>query len=266
MRSKIRIARALSVLLFVFGVLFGVALSAGVIWGDLEASMFDASIGGEAPLKTLKCPVMMTTRELGMVSADFTNSLERPVEFRVRTHISEGYITLMREINTKLPLEPGETQSLKWAVSPDDAAFGGRLILLRVRLFPKYPLPSRHASCGILVMDLPYLTGNQFFTLALAASLLSMAGGAGLWFIANRPLKKSGRDVLRAMGALAGCVLAVTVASLLGHWFLSVFIFVITLLLIGAIVGYFLQAFSATHVLFRRAHPLSPLRSSGKRG
>lgn len=237
---KNKIIRTLGVLLFSAGVLFGMALFGIVVWPDLEASLFDTSNRGNARFTTLRCPVMMTAKEIGTVSARFENSLERPVEFFIRTHISHGHITLKREIISKLPLASGETQTLKWTVTPEDAAFG-RLILVRVRLGPKYPLPSRDASCGILVVDLPYLNGNQVFAFALAASLLGMVAGAGLWAVANRPLSRLGRDVTHAMGALAGSVLIGTVVGLLGQWLLGVIIFVITVLLIGAIAGYFVS-------------------------
>jgi hypothetical protein len=240
MNSKNKLIHTLGVLIFSVGALLGIALFGVVVWADFEASMFDVSMRGTAPLKTLTCPVMMTATEAGTVRATFTNSLERPVEFTIRTHISDGYVTLMREINSKLSLAPGETKPLEWPVTPEDAAYG-RLILVRVRLAAKYPLPSRHGSCGILVVDVPCFTGNLIFAFAFAASLLSMVAGAGLWVGANRPLKGLGLDVTRAMGALAGCVVAGTVVGLLGWWVVGVIILVITVLLIGAIIGYFVS-------------------------
>jgi hypothetical protein len=240
MNSKNKITRTLGVLIFSVGVLLGMALSGIVVWGDFEASLFNVSMAGSAPLKTLRCPVMITATEVGTVTAAFTNPFDRSVEFTIRTHISQGYVTLMREINSKLSLAPGETQALEWTVTSDDAAYG-RLVLVRVRLAAKYPHPSRHGSCGILVVNLPYFTGNQIFALALAASLLSMVAGAGLWVVANRPLRGLGLDVTRAMGALAGCVLVGTIVGLLGWWVLGVLILVITVLLAGAIIGYFVS-------------------------
>ena len=240
MNSKNKTVRILGVLIFSVGVLLGMALFGIIVWGDFEASMFDPSIKQDASLTTLRCPVMMTRTETGTVTATFTNPLERPIELYTRAHITEGYVTLMREIITTLPLDPGETKPLQWRVTSDDAAFG-RLILVKVTVNRKYPLPSRQGTCGILVVGLPYFTGNQVFAFTFAVSLLSMAGGAGLWVIANRPLKELGRDVTVAMGTLAGSVLVGTIIGLRGSWMFGGLIFVFTVLLIGAIIGYFVN-------------------------
>jgi hypothetical protein len=183
---------------------------------------------------------MMTKAETGTVTATFTNPLERPIELYTRAHITEGYVTLMREVIATLSLNPGDTKPLRWTVTSDDAAFG-RLILVKVTVNRKYPLPSRQGTCGILVVGLPYFTGTQVFALTFAASLLSMAGGAGLWIAANRPLKELGRDVIVAMGVLAGSVLVGMIISLRGSWLFGGLVFVFTVLLIGAIVGYFVN-------------------------
>jgi len=236
-----RVKRVLGLLLFLVGVLLGLALFAGIIWGDLEASLFDVTLSGRERLSTLRCPAIMTTRQTGTVTAAITNALERETEFTIRTHISDGYVTLMREINSKLALQSGETGTLEWEVIPENAVYGGRLILVRVYIYAKYPLPARHGTCGILVIHSSRFTGAQILAFALSLSLLSMLIGAGLWFVANRPLHGSGAEVLYAMVALAGCVLAGIIAGLLGWWVPGVLLFTITILLIGAIIGYFVN-------------------------
>lgn len=237
MDTRKRIIRTLSVLIFSIGVLLSMVIFGIMVWGDIEAEMFDTGMRGKARLWGLRCPVMMSTNEIGTISATLKNSLERSTEYSIRTHISDGYLTLMREINWKLPLDPGEVQKLEWTVTPEDAAFE-RLILVRVRIGPKYPIPARGGSCGILVLDLPYLSGNQLFAIIITASLLCMAVGLILWVAANRPLRGLGLDITGAMGVLTGSLLIGMVVGYLGLWMFGVIIFVITLLFIGAIIGY----------------------------
>ncbi len=241
MNLKTKIVRTLGVIIFSVGALFGIALFGGAVWGDLEAVLFNTSMSGEATLKTLRCPVMITPKEPGTVSAAVKNSLDRSTEFMIRTHISHGYVTLMREMTAKLPLDPGESERLEWTVTPEDAAYGNTLILVRVYLFGRYPLPSRRGSCGILVINTPHFTGSQVFAFILVASLLGMAIGMGLWVVGNRPLSGLGLNVAHAMIGLAGTVLVGMIVGFIGWWIIGVIIFVITVILIGAIFGYFVK-------------------------
>jgi hypothetical protein len=236
-----KVKRILGVALFSIGVLVGLALCGSMIWGDLEASLFDVTMSGRERLKSLRCPAIITTRESGTVSTTIKNTLEKETEFTARTHISDGYVTLMKEINSKLSLQAGEKGTLEWEVLPEDAVYGGRLILARVYVFPKYPTPARHGTCGILVINSSQFTGIQILVFTLFLSLLGMLLGAGLWVVSNRPLYKPAVEVLYAMVALAGCVLAGIIAGLLGWWVPGVFLLTITILLIGAIIGYFVN-------------------------
>jgi len=240
MSTRSKLVGALGVLLFSAGLLLGLALFGSAAWADLEASLFDTSLSGDARLKTLRCPVIITASEAGTAAATLSNPFERPTEFTIRAHVTQGFVTLMRELNFELPLDPGDKGTLEWEVTPDDAAYG-RLIMVRVRVYPKYPIPSRHASCGIIVLDVPHLTGNQILAFVLAATLLSMAAGMGLWVAGDRVPSKLGLEVTRAMGALAACVLVGTIVALAGWWVFGVIVFAITVLLIGTIIGFFIN-------------------------
>jgi hypothetical protein len=232
-----KIKRSLGVILFAVGVVLGMALSAIAIAGDLEANLFDSGLAHmrDASL-TLRCPVMITATESGTVRAAFRNPLDTSADFRVRTHISQ-FFPMWREIDSQLTVGPGETESLEWTVTSDDMV-QGRMILVKVLRYRKYPLPARLGSCGIMVVDLPFLTGNLITALMSAASLLCMAGGAGLWILGSQPLTEWRQDAVRAMGVLAGVVLAGTMTSLYGAWLLGLLFLTATLLLIGAVAGH----------------------------
>jgi hypothetical protein len=239
MNARTKGLSVLAVLIFLVGVLLGLALFASAAWGDLEASLFHASLRGESTLRGLRCPVFLTTAESGAIRVTLTDSLERPLEFATRTYISQGFVSLVREERDRLPLEPGESGQLEWPVEPDDAAYG-RVILAQVYVHGRYPLPARSASCGIVVLDVSFLTGRQVLALSLAASLLCMGLGAALWMTVHRPLTGLRLDIARVMGALAVTVVVGTVVSLLGMWVAGVLAVVVTVLLIGAVIGYLL--------------------------
>ena len=232
--------RPLGVVLFSLGLLLGMGLFGAVIWADFEAMLFNPALSQEAPLRSLRCPVMITTSETGTVTASLSNPLDRSTERYVRAHITDGYVTLMREVNQRVPLAPGEKQRLEWAVTADDAAFN-RFILVKVIVRGRYPLPGRQGTCGILMVDVPLLNGRQIFSLTFAASVLSMAAGYGLWFGASRPLDQRRQQVARAMVALAGGVVLGTIVGWLGWWLPGFILFLITVLGVGVIIGYLLN-------------------------
>ncbi len=238
MKSRNKAISIPGLFIFSIGVLLGLALFASAVWGDLEAFLFDSSMGADARLTSLRCPVILGKTETGVVRATVSNPLDRPSDRRIRTHISEGYITLMREIKTQLSIDPGDRQQAEWGVTADDAVYG-RLILVRVYLFARYPLPSRSGSCGILVLDLFNLPGNLIFALAMAASLLSMGIGLGLWTAGNQPLGGRIRNATSAMVVLAVIVLAGMLAMLLAWWQVGLILLVIAILLSGAVLAYF---------------------------
>lgn len=236
-----KLKRTLGAILFTLGFLIGLVIFVAAVWADFEAAMFDTAIKGDRALRPVSCPVLITRGETGTVSAGFHNPLDRPVNYFVRTRISRGFVTYMWEHKELLPVAPGETGRLEWTVTPEDAAYG-RVVLVKVLLMGNYPLPSRQATCGILTLDVPYLSGKQVLALGVAASLVGMALGGGLWFSASRPLNEgSPRELARAMGALGGSVVVGIVVAFLGPWLVGVGIVVVTALLLVEVLRHLVQ-------------------------
>lgn len=234
------LARPLGILLFSAGLLLGMALFGVVVWADFEAVLFNPGLRRDASLRSLRCPVMITESETGIVTASLTNPLDRPIDRYVRAHITDGYVTLMREVDQSVSIAPGGRERLAWEVTADDAAFE-RFILVRVVVRGRYPLPSRQGTCGIFVVDVPYLTGDQVFGLVFTAGLISMGLGFGLWYRASEPLRERGLQATRAMGMLASSVALGTIVGWLGWWLPGAIVFLITVLGVGVIIGYLLN-------------------------
>ena len=233
--------RTADVLLYVACILLGIALAAVSTWGDLEASLFDAAERPEQADVSLRCPVFITRAEVGEVSAAFTNTGSRPVERTTWAHISQGFVTLMREERAKLPLEPGETKRVSWLVTAEDAAYG-YLILVRVSALRQAPMPSQSEACGILVLDIPGVSGTFISVLWLLLSLGGIGFGLWLWRRASRPFDQRRQGAAAAMVVLAVLVVGALAAGLLGQWVPGVILLALTALALIAILTQFVLA------------------------
>ena len=228
----------LSLIIFAIGVLLGSVLIGVAVWGDLEATLFNPGLQEEARLRQLRCPIILTKAQpTGTISARIRNSLDRTTTFFSRARISEGYLTLMREETTEIPLEPRETERLEWEVSAEDAAFD-RIIFFRVVVSGGYPLPSRQGTCGIIVLDLPGLSGNQIYGLGAVISLICTIGGGAVW-IAGHPHRMGLKvQIARIMIFLASILVIGILVSLLGWWAIGLIVLVVILLSVGAFISY----------------------------
>jgi hypothetical protein len=225
--------RNLAIFFFSVGVLLGMFLAGAATWTDLEATFYGFGKVADNPLTTLRCPVLMMATETGIIRATLSNNSELPVDARVRVYVSNpGPI---RIVETITPLAPGETKKVEWTVTSEDVDFGN-LILLKVLAFAYYKAPVREEWCGILVLNLPHLSGNQVFTSALGLSLAGLLIGIGLWVIGGRPLKGKTLSAFRAMIWLAALVLADMVVSFMGLWLFGLIFFVVAALLILSVL------------------------------
>ena len=241
MDRKKKYLSAIGLIIYTIGIVVGMLIAGGVIWGDLEASLFDSSIKAKSSLR-LSCPVAITTSEVGKITATIDNPVEREKNFYVRAHISEGYVSLKREINQQIPVGPGEKGSVDWEIYPEDAAFNNRIILFRAYVNPSYPIPSRGNFCGVLVLDIPILTGLQLFLLLVGLSLACIVCGSILWRKANQPMKKDMRSFSNSLLALAIIIYGAIVAGYIGVWILGVLLFASSILMIGIIFGRYYAA------------------------
>lgn len=231
--------RVLSLIVFAVGVIVGLVFAALIIWANLEASLFDTDMAGDAAL-ALHCPVVITTRETGIVSASFTNTATWDVNLTVKAHISQGHLSLYREEMTLLKLAPGQSQGLSWVVTPQDRVYG-RIIFVKVANNRLAPIQGRAGTCGILVVNIPALTGSVFIILVTALAGLFLVAGNLLWRVANRPALGLSADVLRAMNWLTVAITADLVCGFLRAWLPGVLVFVISLLLIAEILRHYTQ-------------------------
>ena len=239
MNNSHRRFTTLSIVLFSIGIATGMFFYGFSFWADFEASLFDAGLEGDAGLSNLHCPLFLGKNETGEIYLKIKNPLARAIAPRIRAHISDGFVSMMREINSQPSLSQGESQTLEWDITSNDAVWN-RFILVRVYQFPVYPEPSRSATCGIVLASLP-LPGVLITGLLVAVSLLGMGSGVWLYRYTNRPLKDRQRSTMIAMTILGTTVTIGIVAALLGQLLVTMLLTIISVLLVVVLLGYFLN-------------------------
>lgn len=230
----------LSLILFSTGLLLGLILLGGSTWADYEATLFDSTLPAswaDTELTTLGCPIVISSQETGVVTASFSNTTPKPVNLRIRIHISDGLVTLIREENTILALTPGEIKVGEWTVYPENAAWGN-FILVRAFQFSTSQIPSRSSSCGILVIDLFNLSGTQIIFLLITISILTMSGGLGLYIYISSPLQGRSMSIAIVMSLLAILVIIGNVFIFLGSLMVGAGFLLITVLLLVSLLPF----------------------------
>ena len=234
------ILKILSILIFVIGILSGMALTAGTATASLESDFyFGPGYPSDEALKTLKCPVLMTSQEVGVISVSLLNTTDKTIEPMIQLEISNpGMFENPRE---KYPIESGASREIQWEVTSENAVFG-RLILIRAYQFPTYRTPSRSGTCGILMLDLFGLSGDQILTLVFLVSVISMLVGMGMWLLLNQPLRGKPWKASRAMLAVACSVLVGMVVGYYSIWLLGIVTLVVALLMSAEVFKQFVLA------------------------
>jgi len=232
----------LGALLFLSGVMIGLALSAAVTWGESEARIY-SSYNGEASLR-LKCPLMLSPEESGVVSTEIINLTDEDIKPVVSAEISHGKVP--REIRQTLSLTSGESEPVQWTVDPSDVIFE-RLILVNILQSQYSDNSSRLGSCGIFLFSLFGLPGAQTFALVFAASLIAMLSGGALWLYARWPLNKLATNIAQLSTVLLGMTILALLSTLPRWWGLTLIFDALILLIMGVIVtefGLFSQKYS----------------------
>lgn len=230
--------RTIGLILFIFGTFLLIYIGVLSTWGEVEASFFNAALRSDEPLSTLKCPAVITPNENSYVSASFFNPEDKPIELEIRTYVTEGFVTLMTEYITDVPLEPEETKFIQIPIFPENAAYN-RFVMVRMHQMKQVPLPYKNASCGVVLVNVPLLTGNQFIIVNLSLGLILAALGITIWARNSRPLIWLRLSKFRAMLIFTFAALVFAIVALLNYWFFAILLLVICVLMgIGMVFHY----------------------------
>jgi hypothetical protein len=241
MRSKP--VRIFSAIVYAVGLVFGMTFLSLYVWANIEASLFTPAISGDENLRSLQCPMVITEDEVAVIRATLDNPLDRDINRLARVHISEGMVTLMRQVNTQVELAPGETRTVEWEAYPEDAAFE-RLILVRAYIFRTAPLPAQSASCGILVINAPLLSGNQIALITAIGSFIGMGVGSYVWMASSRSFRESKQRHLAVGMVWLFIFMTIGIAlSFFGMWQMAFVMLFITFVILLGIITYVLLGY-----------------------
>jgi hypothetical protein len=214
----------------VFNLRIGENLSGGSALGLGGAG--NATIQADQVLISLRCPMVVTSRDKAFIQATVSNPSEKEVIRIFEMDITQGF----NEDKSKhiLPMAPGQVETLRWEITTENALYGF-LILARGFLHPYSSLPSLGGTCGILMLDIPFLTGSQLLWGIIGLSIAGMVTGIVVFIRHNKPLTANRWKPLRAIMIAAGVVTAGMLLIFLEFWYISFFITLITFLLVPAI-------------------------------
>lgn len=217
-------------LLFITGVLLDIAISAGVLWGELEArSNTSSSVNSGL---SMACPHLLSFDETGVVRASVTNTLDQDSQPMVTAQISQSNGT--QQTSETLRLAPHESKIVQWKVDASNILYG-RLILVSVLQGKYQDLPARQGSCGILFLNLFGMNGRQMLILLCLTSFAFLVLGAVTWMRAHLPLNSRDENIARAFGSLGALATLGLIAALLRWWGLIIILDAVALILIVVI-------------------------------
>ena len=222
-------------LLFVAGLVLAAVFALGISWPDQEAVNFERSLAESEALSALRCPLLITPQDNGEIGVTITNTHIRPTSLRIRARVSLGTISSAREDIQQVALEPDESATLRWPIAMEDAVYG-RIVMARVNQFRRTPFPAQSSACGVLVLNVPGLTGGQIVALLVSGALLGLAGGAALWLRAGWPLNLKRRGTAQRAALILILVVLSVVAGLLHATTVGLLLLLFSTIVIGSLV------------------------------
>ena len=215
-------------LIFIIGMVIGLAFSGLALWVNLEGTAFwgypesisyDPALTAEAELSRIKCPVLLTEGEIGKIKVLVRNPNTYTITTYVEAHISKvGEQENMLRRTRSATLMPGEETELRWQITAENTIFN-RMILARVFLkLTQGHAPSRTKHCGIISMNLWGLQSKQILVLTVTSSIVLMLLGSFILFRA-RNRNTSTRNLAFKITLVIGALVIVSmICSLLSIW------------------------------------------------
>jgi len=240
MKKNAKFLFILSIILFALGVLIGLFLWTGSVWADLEGYMFQPATHADRSEYNLLCPNLITKNDFGVISIGIDNEFDKDVKKLVRGYKSLGYVIYVGSDETALELAPGESEVLHWYIYPEDAAWN-RFVLFRVNIISSRGVALTTASCGVMVINVPFLKSDQFFLLALLTGTFLLAAGIFLMYRSSLLQGKNNFYFERLMISITGILIVGLLIAFFGQWVVGGLLLVAMYLFLVVIVTHYVQ-------------------------
>jgi uncharacterized protein (DUF58 family) len=210
------------------GILLGILVIVARVLPDMESTIYGFIKYGYPRLTSLSCPVLMTSLDRLPVTIRVHNPLDKPLSLYINSQLS-SFISFVNAEETVV-LQPGETRKFAWEVGKENIDLH---YFIFARVFSSAAISSgmKEATCGTLVLDLPFKNGPVIFYIGLVLAILTT--GLGLWFWLSH--SDMGDPVVVSRGwwmRFVALLIAVgIVAGILNWWFLAILTLLLTLLL-----------------------------------
>lgn len=216
------------VLIFAIGVLASALLTGGLAWAGLEATLYHFHRYTDESFDGLSCPLLMTHQETGTVRVAVYNPSGSVIAPNMTIHLSDSWIPTSDEVSVEV--EPGEIRELEWDISSENVD-RDYFIFAKVYSAPSNSMPAAEATCGILALNVPFLTGIQLLSLWLALGLVFPPLGLWVWRLSLvQPRKMPWIATALVVTSFGGLV-----ASLSGVWMLGIVFLIAVVLMVQAL-------------------------------
>lgn len=240
MSIKSRILLISSVLLFSLGLIIGLFIWTGSVWADLEGYMFQPATYADNAKENLKCPVLITSSDFGVLSMGFENRYDQNLKLVVRGNKSLGYVIYIATDENSFELKPGEKQVLHWYIYPEDSVWN-RFVLFRANIISSRGVSLTTASCGVMVIKFPYLNSSQFLLLILLLGVIFIGGGIFLMYRSSLIRGKNNFYNEKLMLALTTVLIIGLLLALLDQWVAGGILLVGMYVFLMVTIAHFLQ-------------------------
>jgi hypothetical protein len=232
MFTKKRLLATLGIVIFLLGMIIGIAFIGVTTWGNLEAYWFFPSRIATSGIRGLNCPVMMTPGETGIITLHVRNPNDFVTRPTVLSTISNGYYIDEADFTKQnLVLDPGDSYIANWEFTEENAVYD-RFVMARIESRTPYPTARLQGSCAIFVLDLPGVNSLLIMILGgIVCAALSL-GGLYLWRKFHNEQLEANLHTSRGMYLLFVIVTIGIATSFLRIWLLSLVTLVAALVLL----------------------------------